>query len=114
MRTALDRAVAELAKASPLDAASATAILEASRDILAPHLDVLVRASACSPHSLASSAPLNPIGPPGPRDRVLQGGSSVSDNSIFRELAAFWEEDFLKDMDELNVRAVAGVPTTTW
>jgi cysteinyl-tRNA synthetase len=32
-----------------------------------------------------------------------QFGSSVTDQRIFRELAAFWERDFLEDMQSLNV-----------
>ncbi len=32
-----------------------------------------------------------------------QFGSSVTDQRIFRELAAFWERDFLEDMQVLNV-----------
>ena len=31
-------------------------------------------------------------------------GATVTDHSIFRKLSAYWEEDFLKDMDDLNVR----------
>lgn len=30
-------------------------------------------------------------------------GSSVADNSIFSQLPRFWEEEFHKDMDALNV-----------
>ncbi|KAI0645882.1 tRNA synthetases class I (C) catalytic domain-containing protein [Trametes meyenii] len=33
-----------------------------------------------------------------------QFGSSVSDHTIFRSLAAFWEADFFKDMHRLRVR----------
>jgi len=36
---------------------------------------------------------------------TLQEGATVTDHSIFRKLSAFWEEDFFKDMDTLNVRA---------
>lgn len=31
-------------------------------------------------------------------------GSSLSDPAIFRELSAYWEAEFLKDMDRLNVQ----------
>lgn len=31
------------------------------------------------------------------------GGSEVTDNSIFSKLPKFWEEEFHKDMEALNV-----------
>lgn len=34
-------------------------------------------------------------------------GAAVTDQKIFRDLAAFWEADFLKDMQALNVRPVS-------
>ncbi|KAG9294593.1 hypothetical protein G9A89_008072 [Geosiphon pyriformis] len=33
-----------------------------------------------------------------------EAGSSLSDPKIFRELAAYWEKDFINDMESLNVR----------
>ncbi|KAJ2172015.1 cysteinyl-tRNA synthetase, partial [Coemansia sp. RSA 532] len=33
-----------------------------------------------------------------------QHGAEVTDQRIFRDLAAFWEKDFFEDMDALNVR----------
>jgi hypothetical protein len=30
----------------------------------------------------------------------------VTDHSIFRALSAYWEADFLKDMDDLRVRRI--------
>lgn len=35
---------------------------------------------------------------------TFQFGSQVTDPSIARSLAAFWEREFFKDMDRLNVR----------
>ncbi|KAI9183894.1 cysteinyl-tRNA synthetase [Blastocladiella emersonii ATCC 22665] len=58
---------------APGTAADLDAVLEATRDILSPALDVAL-------------------------------GSTVTDHHIFRELAAFWEADFLQDMDALGVR----------
>lgn len=34
------------------------------------------------------------------------GGSEVTDNSIFSKLPKFWEEEFHKDMEALNVSAL--------
>jgi hypothetical protein len=28
----------------------------------------------------------------------------VTDQKVFRDLAAYWEQDFMKDMETLNVR----------
>lgn len=35
-------------------------------------------------------------------------GSEVTDNSIFSRLPKFWEEDFHRDMEALNVSAAGG------
>lgn len=37
-------------------------------------------------------------------------GGEVTDNSIFSELPKFWEEEFHRDMDALNVSVAATLP----
>jgi len=35
---------------------------------------------------------------------IYQKGATVTDQKVFRDLAAYWEQDFMKDMELLNVR----------
>lgn len=37
-------------------------------------------------------------------------GSEVTDNSIFSKLPKFWEEEFHRDMEALNVSVAAALP----
>ncbi|KAG9309224.1 cysteinyl-tRNA ligase [Chiua virens] len=68
------------AQQSQKDKESALILLDESRDVLSTSLDkeVIIR------------------------DPILE--DTVSDPSIFRALAAFWEDQFFKDMDRLRVR----------
>jgi len=56
MRTALDRAAEALKQAAPLPVDLADATVEASRDIVAPHLDALVRMRRLPRGDLAAPA----------------------------------------------------------
>lgn len=41
-------------------------------------------------------------------------GSEVTDNSIFSKLPKFWEEEFHKDMEALNVSVASGLILALW